>query len=88
MLCTLLVVPPTIKGMGRAKSIGGQLFCLPDDRYRVAEVVQRLHAVDIHAHTLLAQKSGQLRIAAAPLVAGHIKKAPPASAGTAPTPRK
>ena len=62
------------KGMGRAKSIGGQLFCLPDDRYRVAEVVQRLHAVDIHAHTLLAQKSGQLRIAAAPLVAGHIKR--------------
>ncbi len=52
---------------------GGQLLCFPDDRYRVAEVIQRLHAVHVHAHALLAQKGGQLRVAAAPLVAGHIK---------------
>ena len=46
---------------------------IPDDRHRVAEVVQRLHAVYVHAHALLAQKGGQLRVAPAPLVAGHIK---------------
>ena len=59
--------------VGSAKGICGQLLCFPDDRYRVAEIIQRLHAVYIHAHALLAQKGGQLRVAAAPLVAGHIK---------------
>jgi len=59
--------------MGCAKGVGGQFFCFPDDRHRVAEVVQRLHAVHVHAHALLAQKGGQLRVAPAPLVAGHIK---------------
>ena len=59
--------------MGCAKGVGGQFFCFPDDRHRVAEVVQRLHAVHVHAHTLLAQKGGQLRVAPASLVAGHIK---------------
>ena len=61
------------EGVGRAKGVGGQFFCFPDDRHRVAEVVQRLHAVHVHAHTLLAQKGGQLRVAPASLVAGHIK---------------
>ena len=60
--------------MGCAKGIGGQLLGLPDDRYRVAEIIQRLHAVHVHAHALLAQKGRQLRVAAAPLVAGHIKR--------------
>ena len=41
---------------------------------RVAKVIQRLHAVHVHAHALLTQKSGQLRVAAAPLVAGHVKR--------------
>ena len=59
--------------VGSAKGICGQLLCFPDDRYRVAEIIQRLHAVHIHAHALLAQKGGQLRVAAASLVAGHIK---------------
>ena len=61
------------KGVGRAKGVGGQFFGLPDDRYRVAEVVQRFHAVHIHAHALLAQKGGQLRVAPAALVARHVK---------------
>ena len=61
------------KGVGRAKGVGRQFFCFPDNRYRVAEVVQRLHAVHVHAHALLAQKGRQLRVAAAPLVAGHVK---------------
>ena len=59
--------------MGCAKRIGGQLFRFADDRNRVAEIVQRLHAVDIHADALLAQKRGQLRVAAAALVARYIK---------------
>ena len=37
------------------------------------EIIQRLHAVHVHTHALLAQKGRQLRVAAAPLVAGHIK---------------
>ena len=61
------------KGVGRPKGVGSQLLRFPDDRYRVAEVVQRLHAVHVHAHALLAQKGRQLRVAPAPLVAGHIK---------------
>ena len=59
--------------MGCAKGIGGQLLGLPDDRYRVTEIIQRLHAVHVHTHALLAQKGRQLRVAAAPLVSGHIK---------------
>ena len=59
--------------MGRAERIGGQLLGFADDRNRVAKIVQRLHAVDIHADALLAQKGGQLRVAAAALVARHIK---------------
>ena len=60
--------------MGCAKGIGGQLLSLPDDRYRVAEIIQRLHAVHVHTHALLAQKGRQFRVAAAPLVAGYIKR--------------
>ena len=59
--------------VGSAKGVCGQLLCFPDDRYRVAEIIQRLHAVHVHAHALLAQKGRQLRVAAAPLVSGHIK---------------
>ena len=59
--------------MCRAERIGGQLLGLADDRNRVAEIVQRLHAVDVHADALLAQKRGQLRVAAPALVARHVK---------------
>ncbi len=61
------------KRMGCAKGLSRQLFRLQDDRYRMAEVVQRLHAVHVYADTLLPQKCGQLRIAPAPLVARHVK---------------
>ena len=56
-----------------AEGVGGQLLGLPDDRYRVAEIVQRFHAVDVHTHALLAQKGRQLRVAPAALVARHIE---------------
>lgn len=62
------------KGVCCAKGVGGQLLGLPDHRYRVAEVVQGLHAVYVHTHALLTQKSGQLRVAPAALVARHIKR--------------
>ena len=61
------------EGVGRAESVGGQLLCLPDDRDRVAEIVQRFHAVDVHAHALLAQKGRQLGVAPPALVAGHVE---------------
>ena len=61
------------KGIRRTERLGGQFLSLPDDRYRVAEVIQRLHAVDIHPNTLLTQKGSQLGVAAAALVPGHIK---------------
>ena len=60
--------------MGCTKGFRRQLFRFPDDRYRVAEVVQRLHAVDVHAHALLTKELRQLRVAAAALVARHIER--------------
>ena len=59
--------------MGGAKGIGGQLLGLPDDRDRVAEINERLHAVDINSHALAAQELGELRVAAAMLVAGNVE---------------
>ena len=61
------------KGIRRTEGLGGQLLGLPDDRYRVAEVIQRLHAVDIHPNTLLTKEGGQLGVTAATLVPGNIK---------------
>lgn len=51
------------KSMCRSKCICCQFFRFPDDGYRVAQIVQRLHAVDIHAHTLFPQEFCQFRIA-------------------------
>ena len=62
------------EGMGRAECVRRQLLRVPDNRDRVAQVVQRLHRVDVHAHAGLAQQLGQLRVASAPLVAGNIKR--------------
>ena len=62
------------KRVCRAKGVSCQLLCLADDRNRVAEIVQRLHAVDVHADALFPQKSRQLRVAAPTLVARHIKR--------------
>ena len=61
------------KGVGRAEGVGGQLLRLPDDRDGVAQVVQGFHAVHVDADTLLPQEAGQLRVAPAPLVPGHIE---------------
>ena len=75
MLCTELVVPPTIKKACAApKASAASSSASLDHRYRVAEVVQGLHAVYVHTHALLTQKSGQLRVAPAALVARHIKR--------------
>ena len=50
--------------MIRMKCFRCQFFCFLDHRNRMTEVIQRLHAVHVHAHALLAQKGGQLRVAA------------------------
>ena len=59
--------------MRRAKGIRRQLFRFSNDGDRMAQNVQRLNAVDIHADALLSQKFRQFRIAAAAFVAWHIK---------------
>ena len=61
------------KRVGSAERIGGQFLRFADDGYRMAEIIQRLHAVHIHPNALLAQKGGQFRVAASPLMTGHIK---------------
>ena len=61
------------KGVGGAEGVGGQLLGLANHRDGMAQVVQGLHAVDVDAHALLAQKLGELRVAPAPLVAGDVK---------------
>ena len=74
MLCTELVVPPTIKNAWAAPNASAASSSASRmTGYRVAEIIQRLHAVDIHPNALLAQKGGQFRVAAAALVTGHIK---------------
>ena len=57
----------------RPKGLRGQLFRLPDHGNGVAEVVQRLHGVDVHGNALFPEKLRQLRVAASALVAGHIE---------------
>ena len=62
------------KGVRRAECLRRQLFRIPDDGHRMAQIVQRLHGIDIHAHAFFSQKSGQLGIAAPALVSGHIER--------------
>ncbi len=62
------------KSVCRTKCIGGELLCFSDDRYRVTQVVKRLHAVYIHTDTLLTEKGGELGISSSPLVTGHVKR--------------
>ena len=61
------------KGCGSAEGLRRQLLRLPDNRNGMTQVIQGFHAVHIHRHALLPQKGGQLRVAPAVLVPGHIK---------------
>ena len=61
------------KGVGRPKGVGRQFFRLLDDRDGVAQIVQRLHRVDVDADAPLPQQLDQLGVAAAALVARHIE---------------
>ena len=61
------------KGVGGPEGLRRQLLRLPDDRHRVAQVVQRLHGVHVHADAGLPQQAGELRITPSPLVAGDVK---------------
>ena len=62
------------EGVRRAESLGGELLRLADDADRVAQVVQRLHGVDVHGHALFAEEFGQFGVAAPALVSGDIKR--------------
>ena len=59
--------------VGRAEGVRCQVLRLPDHRDRMAQVIQGLHAVYIHANASLSQKCGELRIAPPVLMSRHIK---------------
>ena len=40
----------------------------------MAKVIQRLHAVDVNAYTLLAKERRELGVALAVLMSGHVKR--------------
>ena len=61
------------KRMGGAEGLRRQLFCLQNDGYWMAEVVERFHTVHVYTNALLAQKSSQFRVATTPLVAWNVK---------------
>ena len=61
------------KGVCRSKRFRCQFFGFPNDRHRMAQIVQRFHRVDIHADAFFAEQSYQLRISPASLVSWNIE---------------
>ena len=61
------------KGVSRAESLSRQHFRVLDDGYRVTEIVERLHGVDVNVHAVLAEELGKLHISSAALMSGDIK---------------
>ena len=85
MLCTELVVPPTIeKRVGSAERIGGQFLRFADDGYRMAEIIQRLHAVHIHPNALLGPKRRSVPGCRVPAYDRAHQREPRASGGNFP----
>ena len=62
------------KRVRRAERLGGELFRVADDGHGVAQVVQRLHRVDVDGDAFFAQKLRELGVAAPALVAGHVER--------------
>ena len=56
-----------------SKGICCQFFCFPYYRYRMAEIVQWFHTIDIDAYTFLSEKFCQLRISSSPFMTRDIK---------------
>ena len=56
-----------------AKSICCKLLRFSDHRNRVAEIVQRLHRINIQPHTFLSQQLCKLRISSSSFMSRHIK---------------
>ena len=74
MLCTAEVVPPTMrKAFAAPKASAASCSASRIHGNGVAEIIQRLHGIDVHGNTLFSKKLRQLRVAAAALVAGHIE---------------
>ena len=65
--------PDHQKGVGRPEGVGQKLFRLPDNRNRVAEVVQRLHRVHIRADAVRPEEIPERFIAPAALMAGDVE---------------
>ena len=59
--------------MCRAKGLRRELLRIADDRDGMTEIVEHLHRVDIDVEALLPEEVPELRIAAAALVARHVK---------------
>ena len=62
------------KGVGGPEGVGGQFLRFLDDRNRMAQIVQRLHGIDVDADAAFPQQFHKLGVAAAALVARHIKR--------------
>ena len=61
------------KGVVRAEGVGRKVFRIADDGNGVAEVVQRLHGIYVHAHALFAEKVYKFGVAAPALVPGDVE---------------
>ena len=59
--------------MRSSESLRRQLFRRANNRYRVAQIIQRLHRIHIQPHAFLPQKLHQLRIASSSLMTGYIE---------------
>ena len=61
------------EGMLCTEGLRCQLFSVLYHRNRVTEIVQRLHGIHVHRHTVCTQKITQLLVAPSALVTGHIQ---------------
>ena len=61
------------KRVGRAESLRRQLLRLTDHRDRMAEIIKRLHGININPHTFFSQKLHKFRVSFSVLMSRNIK---------------
>ncbi|MPM21768.1 hypothetical protein SDC9_68213 [bioreactor metagenome] len=59
------------------KRVRRELFRFADNGNRMAEIIERLHGVDVDADALFAQQLNKLRIAAPALMPRHVERYDP-----------
>ncbi|MPN34601.1 hypothetical protein SDC9_182095 [bioreactor metagenome] len=60
--------------MRRAEGVRRKLLRMLDDRYGMAEIIQRLHRIDIDADTFFAQELNEFRVSASALMPRHVER--------------